>query len=160
MTGPTPKTSVALVPDARTVHRRREQVHTDQRQIALRLQRLLLQTDELARAVELGDTELPRVCHRGQHGMGKPGLDARNSSTSAVMPPTMKLSPRYITKSSSPRNSLLTRTACASLSGADCRMLGHLQPERLARVDRGTDCWLGVADHDPHLGNSRAADRL
>ena len=50
------------------------------------------------------------------------GLAARNSSTSAVIPPTMKLSPRYMTKSSSPRNSLATRTACASPNGAACRM--------------------------------------
>ena len=45
-----------------------------------------------------------------------------NSSTRAVIPPTMKLSPRYITKSSSPRNSLATRTACARPSGASCLM--------------------------------------
>src|SRR6185437_6078030 len=87
------------------------------------------------------------------------GLDARNSSTSPVMPPTMKLSPRYITKSSSPRNSLATRTACASPRGC-LPDVGHFQPERVARTDRRTDGRLRVADHDPHLGDSGVADRL
>src|SRR5271166_3852685 len=54
----------------RLVDRGREQVHPDQRQIALGLLRLLLQADELARAVELGDPELPRVRYRGEHDVG------------------------------------------------------------------------------------------
>jgi hypothetical protein len=57
------------------VYHRREQVDADQRQVALRLPRLLLQADELARAVKLGDPELPRVRHLGQHDMGvRPGF--------------------------------------------------------------------------------------
>jgi hypothetical protein len=50
------------------------------------------------------------------------GRVARNSSVSWVMPPTMKLSPRYMTKSSSPRKSRATSTACASPSGWSCLM--------------------------------------
>src|SRR5215469_10674397 len=54
----------------RLVYRRREQVDADQRQVALRLPRLLLQADELAGAVEFRDPELPWVRHLGQHDMG------------------------------------------------------------------------------------------
>ena len=56
------------------------------------------------------------------------GRDARNSSTTPAIPPTMKLSPRYITKSSSPRNSRATSTACASPSGAACRIYVTASP--------------------------------
>jgi hypothetical protein len=56
------------------VYRGREQVHPDQRQIALGLRRFLLQADELARAVEFRDPELPRVGHLRQHDVGvRPG---------------------------------------------------------------------------------------
>jgi len=56
------------------VYRWREHIHPDERQVALRLLRLLLQADDLARPVELGDPELPRVGHLGQHDVGiRPG---------------------------------------------------------------------------------------
>ena len=47
----------------------REHVHADQGQVALRLLGLLLQADDLAAVVELGDAERPRVRHPGQHDL-------------------------------------------------------------------------------------------
>ena len=47
-----------------------EDVDADQREIALGLLGLLLQADHLARGVQLGDAELPRIRHAGQHDLG------------------------------------------------------------------------------------------
>jgi hypothetical protein len=49
-------------------------ISSSPRQIALRLLRLLLQAEELARVVELSHSELPGIRHLGQHDVGiRPG---------------------------------------------------------------------------------------
>ena len=76
------------------------------------------------------------------------------------MPPTMKLSPRYITKSSSPRKSLATSTACASPSGWLLPDVGGADPERGAVADRLLDRGRGIADHEADIGDPGVGDRL
>ena len=57
------------------VHGRGEHVHADQREITLRLLGLLLQADDPALGVQLGDAELARVRDLGEHDLGgRPGL--------------------------------------------------------------------------------------
>ena len=51
------------------MHRRTEDVHADQREIALRLLRLLLQADDLPGLVEFRDAELTRIGHLREHDL-------------------------------------------------------------------------------------------
>ena len=76
------------------------------------------------------------------------------------MPPTMKLSPRYMTKSSSPRKSARDQDAWARPSGAVLRDVGDLQAERRAVADRVLDRGRRVADHDPDVGDAGLGDGL
>jgi hypothetical protein len=94
----------------RLVHRRGEHVHADERQVApgqlgfsaSRTTRLA--ASSLATPNARGSaTWVSMVCASGR--------TTENSATRFSIPPTTKLSPRYITKSSSPRNS--RRTALA-----------------------------------------------
>ena len=70
-------------PGYRLVYRRGEQVHPDQRQVALRPLRLLLQADNLARVIQFGHTELARIRHLRQH-------DVRVRPTGTGTPPPVR----------------------------------------------------------------------
>ncbi len=110
--------------------------------------------------VELGDTERASGRGPGSAGSAASGRSARNSSTRPVMPPTMKLSPRYITKSSSPRKSRAMRTAWARPSGCVLGDVGDVDTELGAVADGFPDLVGGVADDDPDLGDAGIGDGL
>ena len=104
----------------RVEDRRREHVDADQREIALRLLRLLDQPDDPA-VGQLGDAEHLRIRHPRQQDL-RGGPSRANSSTNSVIPLFRRLSPRYITNGSRPMNGSLISTACASPRGASCSM--------------------------------------
>ena len=81
----------------------REHVDADEREVGLRLGRLLDEPHD-AVAVELGDAVVLGVGHRRQQDQ-RVGLAARErTSTRSVMPPCSRLSPRYMTNGSPSRN--------------------------------------------------------
>ena len=109
---------------------RREQVHAHQGEVAARLGRLLHEPRDAAGAVELGDAVAlgsATFCRR----MSASGSFCSNARTNGAMPSLSRLSPRYMTNGSSPRNASLMSTACASPSGASCGRYVTASPNRL-----------------------------
>ena len=97
--------------------------------------------DHLAVGAEHRDAELPRDRRRARGGsaptrtpsVGAGPVRARSASkasTNSLSPCCSMLSPRYITKSSSPRKSRAMSTQCARPSGASCGMYVTSTPQR------------------------------
>ena len=134
----------------RVVDGRVEQVDADEREVGRRIGRLLDESHDVARGVERGDAELARVVDvREQDLRGRrlaiAGRRAAacatlsNASTNVRRSCCSMLSPRYMTKSSSPRKSRAISTQCASPSGRVLRDVGDLDAEPGAVADRGLD---------------------
>ena len=118
------------------VDARVEEVDADEGQVGRRVLGLLDQADDLAVGADLGHTEALRVGDAGEQDLGAAGRrgapsrvgsalrwrSASKVSTNSAMPWRRRLSPRYITKSSSPRKSRAMSTQWASPSGASCGM--------------------------------------
>ena len=103
------------------VDRRREHVDADEREVGLRLRRLLGEPRRRGR----------RRARRRRSARGRApasGGSARRArwrakaSTRSAMPPCSRLSPRYMTNGSSPRNGSAVSTACASPAGSSWTM--------------------------------------
>ena len=112
---------LGLIALHRLEDRRREHVDADQREIALRLLRLLDQPHDRAVA-QLGDAEHLRIGHARQQDLRRRLLARRTPRRTCVIPLFSRLSPRYITNGSPPMNGSLISTACASPRGASCSM--------------------------------------
>ena len=76
------------------------------------------------------------------------------------MPSLSRLSPRYMTKGSSPRYSSAIRTAWARPERRRLAQVGHAQAEARAVADRGLDFGVGVADDDADLVDAGLAQGL
>ncbi len=112
---------LGLIALDRLEDRRREHVDADQREVALRLLRLLDQPDHAA-VLPARRRRTSADPARASAGSARPGASRTNSSTNCVMPLFSRLSPRYITNGSLPMNGSLIRTACARPRGASCSM--------------------------------------
>ncbi len=115
----------------RVVDLRVEEVHADDREVGRRVLRLLDELHDLAVGAEHRDARLAGVVDvreqdlRREHaavGVGRRARSASNASTNSLRPCCSMLSPRYITKSSSPRKSRAMSTQWARPSGASWRM--------------------------------------
>ena len=140
-----------------------EQVDADEREVRRRVRRLLDQVEHLAAVVDRGDPELASGPRRGRAGSARPGASApsrrpgasRTASTNSARPCWSMLSPRYITKSSSPRKS---RAMQHAVGEAERRVLGDVRDagaEARAVADRRDDLVGGVADDDADLVDPR-----
>ena len=139
-----------------------EHVDADQRQVRARLARLLDQSCDAAVVVQLGHPIMLRLA--------RPAVSTTWASQSLVskrrirslMPPWMTLSPRNITKRSSPRKSWLIFTAWARPSGRFLRDEGDLHAPAAPIADRLADL-AGVvvyAHDDADVVDPGVTDRL
>ena len=126
------------------VDRAVEQVDADEREVRRRVGGLLDEAHDVAVVVELGDAEAVRVRHRGPAGSARPAAARRrwrrrgagrasNGSTNSTRPCWSMLSPRYITKSSSPRKSPAMSTQWARPSGCVLGDVGDLRRRTASR---------------------------
>ena len=132
-----------------------EQVHADEREVRRRIGGLLDEPEHLA---------LPRRSRRRRTGAGprraragsaRPApprrsvaRDVSKRSTNSVRPCWSMLSPRYMTKSSSPRKSRRDEHAVREPERRVLRDVGDLHAEPRAVADRSHDLGAGVADDD------------
>ncbi len=82
-----------------------EHIDADQRQVAGRLLGFFDQADDAPIVVQLGHAVLLRLLDPGQHDLAVP-VAVGELGDQGLMPPWITLSPRNITKRSSPRKSL------------------------------------------------------
>src|SRR3954465_14170829 len=99
------------------------------------------------------------------------GSWVRNASTSSVIPPWSRLSPRYMTNGESPRNGSAVSTPGARAGGAARGVggvgglvlddVGDPHAELAAVAGRGADLVTRLGrDDDPDLGDPRLGHRL
>ena len=109
-----------------------EEVDADEGEVRRRVGRLLDQRADRAVVGEGGHAEALRVGHAGQQDLRgrtasgrrprRPPGAASKASANSLTPWRRRLSPRYITKSSSPRKSPAISTQWARPSGSSCGM--------------------------------------
>src|ERR1700723_3664589 len=137
----------------RLVHGGGEDVDPDQRQIAFRVLGLLHQGDHLAGLVELGDAELARIRHGGQHdlrvGPARPELidqggDAADYEIVAQVHNKIVVA-QEVTRDQDrvgqPERGFLPD-------------IGNIEPERPAIADGPLDVGSGLTHHDPDVCNT------
>ena len=136
-----------------------EQVHADEGEVRRRVGGLLDELDDVAGSSSSAmpkrcgsGTCFSRICADGRLGRRRA---ASNAATNAARSCSSRLSPRYITKSSSPRKSLAISTQCASPSGASWGMKVISAPEVRAVAERSHHLGPGVADDHADLGDAR-----
>ena len=133
-----------------------EQVDADEGEVGRRVVRLLDQVDDVAVVVEAGDAEPLRVGHlleqdlcRRRAGLGAaPPRSARRRSRRSCC---SRLSPRYITKSSSPRKSAGDEHAVRQAERGVLADVGDLGAEGAAVADGRHHLVGGVADDHADL---------
>ena len=138
-----------------------EEVDADDREVRRRVLRLLDELDDLAvvvRAPRRPTVADPRRARagsatraRGRRRRAPLARSASNASTNSLSPCWSMLSPRYITKSSSPRKSRAISTQCARPERRVLAEVGDVGAPPGAVADRGHDLVGGVADDDPDL---------
>src|SRR5689334_9951613 len=75
-----------------------QEVHTDRDQVALGMERLLLEVDDVAGRAQLGDTESLGVRNPVEHGSGVPGTSLELGSDVCQSRPSQDVVAEYDTK--------------------------------------------------------------
>src|SRR5258706_7794635 len=137
----------------------RENIDANQREIAPGLSGLLFQPDHLAGLVKLGDTELARVRHLGQHDLSvrtaDPDLlDQRADPADDEVIPQIhdEIVITEILACDQDRMSQPARRILPEIRGTE--------PEGAAVADRFLDRRRSVPHHDPDVGDAGIADGL
>ena len=138
------------------VDRRVEQVDADEGEVRRRVLRLL--DERRRRGRRRRGVAIPKRCGSGTclsriwaAGGSAPARAVSNAATNAARSCSSRLSPRYMTKSSSPRKSRAISTQWARPSGASCGMYVMRGAEAAAVAERGADLGPGVAGDDADL---------
>ncbi len=141
------------------VHRGGEDVDADERQVALRVHRLFVKADHLARIIKLGHPELARIWHRGEQDLrvrprrhelvDQPGNAADDEIVAEVHYKVVVA--EEITGD---------QHGVREPERGPLPDIGDVQPELAAVADRCPYRRRGVTHHDPHVSDAGIGDGL